>query len=205
MAIRAKHGRLPACYLWGMSKVTPLLERNRAFAASGVWRNTPRLPFLPFAGVYIVTCIDPRVDPAEFLGLKFAEAIVARAVGGRVNDAIIRDLSYIGYLVETKAPEGPYFEVALVHHTNCGTRFLEDPTLRHGFAERSAYAEADLAELPATDPHETVKLDVEKILSAPQISRRITVSGWVYDTDNGELQCVVEPRSTIGSVERVGG
>lgn len=98
-----------------MSNVTPLLERNQSFAAGGT-------------------------DPAEFLGLKFAEAIVARVVGGRVNDAIVRDLSYIGYLVEKKAPEGPYFEAAIVHHTGCGSRLLGDSALRHGFAERSVPA-----------------------------------------------------------------
>jgi hypothetical protein len=30
------------------SNIAPLMERNEAFAASGTWRNTPRLPFLPF-------------------------------------------------------------------------------------------------------------------------------------------------------------
>jgi carbonic anhydrase len=176
-----------------MSNVTPLMERNKAFAASGVWRNTPRLPFLPFAGLYIITCIDPRVDPAEFLGLKFAEAIVDRTVGGRVTDAVIQDLSYIGYLVETKAPEGPFFEAVVIHHTGCGSRLLEDPELRHGFAERFGYKEEMLARLPATVPAETVRADVRKILTTPHISSRITVSGMVYDTATGLLETVVEP------------
>lgn len=177
-----------------MSNVTPLLERNEAFAATGTWRNTPRLPFLPFKGLYIITCVDPRTDPADFLGLQFADAIVARTVGGRVTDAVIQDLSYIAFLVERKAPEGPYFEVAVIHHTDCGSRMLEDADLRHDFAERSGYSEEMLAQLPATDPRETVKNDVEKVLASPQISSRITVSGYVYDTGSGRLQSVVEPR-----------
>jgi carbonic anhydrase len=176
-----------------ISNITPLLERNAAFAASGAWRNTPRLPFLPFAGLYIITCVDPRTDPANFLGLRFAEAIVARTVGGRVTDAVLQDLSYIGYLVETKAPDGPYFEVAVIHHTGCGSRLLEDPELRHGFAARSGYDETMLAQLPATAPAETVRADVETILQAPQISSRITVSGLVYDTATGLLEVVCEP------------
>jgi carbonic anhydrase len=175
------------------SNITPLLERNRGFAASGAWRHTPRLPFLPFAGLYVITCVDPRVDPADFLGLRFAEAIVARTLGGRVTDAVIRDLSYIGYLVEAKAPEGPYFEAVVIHHTDCGTRLLEDPVLRRGFAKRSGYDEELLAHLPATVPAETVRADVERILAAPQISSRITVSGMVYDTATGLLEMVAEP------------
>jgi len=139
-----------------MSNITALLERNKAFASSGAWRNTPRLPFLPFRGLYIITCIDPRTDPADFLGLEFGDAIVARTVGGRVTDAVIRDLSYIGYLVEAKAPQGPYFEAAVIHHTDCGSRLLEDPELRRGFAQRSGYDEQQLAALPATGLLETV-------------------------------------------------
>jgi carbonic anhydrase len=177
-----------------VSNISPLLGRNKTFAAGGTWRNTPRLPFLPFKGLYIVTCVDPRTDPADFLGLEFSDAIVARVVGGRVTDTVIRDISYIGYLVETKAPEGPYFEVAVIHHTGCGSRLLEDPELRHSFAERSGYSEEMLSQLPATDPSETVKMDVEKILAAPQISPRITVSGFVYDTSSGLLHGVVVPR-----------
>ena len=176
-----------------MSNIAPLIERNLAFAASGTWQNTPRLPFLPFKGLYIITCIDPRTDPGDFLGLQFAEAIVDRTVGGRVTDAVIQDLSYIGYLVETKAPEGPYFEAVVIHHTDCGSRLLEDPNLRHGFAERFGYDEHMLARLPATVPAETVRADVNKILAAPQISPRITVSGLVYDTATGLLETVVEP------------
>ena len=176
-----------------MPNIESMLGRNRAFAESGAWRNTPRLPFLPFKGLYVITCIDPRADPADFLGLEFGEAIVARAVGGRVTDAVLRDLSYIGYLVERKAPEGPYFEAAVIHHTDCGSRLLEDPDLRHGFAERSGYDEAGLAQLPATVPAETVEADVEKILSAPQISPRITVSGHVYHTETGLLETVTKP------------
>jgi carbonic anhydrase len=176
-----------------MSNIAPLLERNRSFAKSGVWRNAPSLPFLPFTGLYIITCIDPRTDPAEFLGLDFADAIVARTVGGRVTDAVIQDLSYIGYLVETKAPEGPYFEAAVIHHTDCGSRLLEDPELRHGFAQRSGYDEQMLASLPATVSADTVRADVAKLMAAPQISTRITVSGHVYDTATGLLATVAEP------------
>jgi carbonic anhydrase len=175
------------------SHITALVERNRAFAATEEWTHTPRLPFLPHQGLYIITCIDPRTDPAEFLGLRFAEAIVARTVGGRVTPAVIQDLSYIGYLVETKAPEGPYFEAAIIHHTQCGSTLLADETLRHGFAERAGYDEAALAELPVLDPAATVRTDVNRVLSDPRISPRITVSGHVYDVETGLITTIVQP------------
>jgi len=178
-----------------MSNIDSLLPRNAAFAASGVWRNTPRLPFLPHKGLYVITCIDPRVDPAEFLGLEFAEAIVARTVGGRVTPAVIQDVAYIGYLVETKAPDGPYFEAAIIHHTDCGSGLLADEELRHGFSERAGYDERTLADLPVLDPSATVRADVERLLSDPRISPRITVSGHVYDVSNGLVTTIVEPVS----------
>jgi hypothetical protein len=122
-----------------MSTIAPLLERNRRYAEKGSWRDTPRLPFLPHQGLYVITCIDPRTDPAMFLGLRFADAIVARTVGGRVTQAVVQDVAYIGYLVEQKAPDGPYFEAAIIHHTDCGSGLLADDELRHGFAARGGY------------------------------------------------------------------
>jgi carbonic anhydrase len=177
------------------SHLTPLLERNREFAATDARVNTPRLPFLPHQRLYVITCIDPRTDPAEFLGLRFAEAIVARTVGGRITSAVIQDLSYIGYLVESKSPDGPYFEAAIIHHTDCGSGLLADDELRHEFAERTGYDQHELAELPVLDPAKTVRVDVERVVSDPRISPRITVSGHVYDVHTGLITTIVEPIS----------
>ncbi|MGZ4201384.1 MAG: carbonic anhydrase [Thermoleophilaceae bacterium] len=187
------------------SHITQLLERNRAFAATDTRTHTPRLPFLPHQGLYVVTCIDPRTDPAEFLGLRFAEAIVARTVGGRVTPAVIQDLSYIGYLVETKAPEGPCFEAAIIHHTDCGSGLLADEELRHGFAERTGYDEDTLADLPVLDPAATVRTDVERVLSDPRISPHITVSGHIYDVHTGLITTIVEPVSPTRSAAGLAG
>jgi carbonic anhydrase len=186
-----------------MSSLLPLLDRNREFADGGTWRDTPRLPFLPHLGVYVITCIDPRTDPAQFLGLGFADAIVARTVGGRVTDAVIQDLAYIGYLVETKAPDGPYFEAAVIHHTDCGSGLLADDELRRRFAQRTGYDERTLAELPVLDPMQTVREDVQRLLHAPQVSSRITVAGYVYDVDTGRVETVVDPgRPRLHSIAR---
>ena len=182
-----------------MTKMTALADRNRHYADGGSWRRTPRLPFLPHQGLYVVTCIDPRVDPALFLELEFAEAIVARTVGGRVTPAVIQDLAYIGYLVEAKAPEGPYFEAAIIHHTDCGSGLLADEELRHGFAQRTGYDEQALADLPVLDPAATVRADVERLLSDPRISPHITVSGHVYDVHTGLVTTIAEPASPAAS------
>jgi carbonic anhydrase len=182
-----------------MSKIDSLLPRNAAFAASDVRHNTPRLPFLPRKGLYVVTCMDSRTDPADFLGLEFGEAIVARTVGGRVTPAVIQAVAFVGYLVETKAPDGPYFEAAIIHHTDCGSAFFADEEFRRGFSQRTGYDEQTLAELPVLDPAATVRADVERLLSDPRISPRITVSGHVYDVDTGLLTTIAEPASPTPS------
>ena len=63
-----------------MSNIAPLLDRNRAFAADpGARQDMPRLPFIPNLNLYIVTCIDCRVDPAQVLGVRLGEALVQRS------------------------------------------------------------------------------------------------------------------------------
>ena len=181
-----------------MTNIAPLLERNRAFAATDTRHRAPALPFLPHRGLLVLTCIDCRVDPADILGIRFGEALVERNIGGRVTPAVIRDIAYASYLVESKAPDGPYFEVAIVHHTDCGSALLADDELRHGFAQRGSYDEAELAAIPVLDPDATVRADVERLLGAPEISGSITVSGHVYDTVTGLVRTVVDVASPGG-------
>lgn len=178
-----------------MSNLAAFLERNRAFAATDVRSAPLRAPYLPSGNLYIVTCLDPRTDPGLFLGIGYGEAIVARTAGARVTPGVALGVSYMSYLIESQAPEGPYFEVAVIHHTDCGTRLLEEPGLRHRFAERTGVDEKVLADLPVSDPYETVRIDVERLLTTKGLSPRITVSGHVYDVETGLVTTVVEARS----------
>src|SRR5262249_19440951 len=65
--------------------------------------------------------------------------------------------------------------------------------------ERTGYDEDALAELPVLDPAATVRADVERVLSDPRISPRITVSGHVYDLDAGLITTIVRPTSPMAS------
>jgi carbonic anhydrase len=179
-----------------LSNIAPLLDRNRAFAADpGARQGMPRLPFIPNLNLYIVTCIDPRVDPAQVLGLRLGDAVVQRNIGGRITPAIIRDIAYIGYLVDAKAPEGPYFEVAIIHHTDCGSTLLADDDLRHGFAERIGTDERTLADTPVLDPARTVQTDVSRVLWAEGIPPSVHVSGHVYDVSSGLVTTIVDAKA----------
>ncbi len=179
-----------------MSNIAPLLERNQAFARDpDTRRNMPRLPFIPNLNLYVITCIDCRVDPAEILGIKLGEALVERNIGGRITPAVLRDIAYASYLVETKAPEGPYFEVAIIHHTDCGSTLLADDKLRHGFAMRIGVDERTLADTPVLDPMRSVRTDVERVLWADEIPANVLVSGHVYDVATGLVTTVVDAKA----------
>jgi len=122
-----------------MSNFDALLRSNPNFARTGARDRAPAIPFIPNKQVYIRTCIDPRVEPAQVFGLQIGDAIVARTVGGQVTPAVIQDLAVL-------------------------------------------------------DPAATIPGDVEKIISAPQVSSEIKVSGFSYD---------VAPAAALGVYPKV--
>jgi carbonic anhydrase len=170
-----------------IANVGPALERNRAFAAKGGQRGAVVLPRLR---LFVITCLDPRVDPAHFLGLSLGDAIVVRNAGGRVTPEVINDLEFIGQITENVRPDGPPFEVAVIHHTQCGSGALADGTFRRRYADRIGAPEALLRERAVLDPTATVTRDVERLRSGLAISERVAVSGHVYDVVTGLVETV---------------
>jgi carbonic anhydrase len=164
------------------------LERNQAFAAAGGQEGAVVFPNLR---LLVITCLDPRVDPAHFLGLGLGDAMVVRNVGGRVTPEVINDVAFIGQLAENALPDGPLFEAAVIHHTQCGTGALADDTFRHRYAERIGAEESTLREHAVLDPAATVTRDVERLRSAPAISPHVRVSGHVYDVVTGLVETVI--------------
>jgi len=158
-----------------MTRMTPLLQRNEKFART----YTPVALGLPTAQLLVVTCLDHRVDPAIVLGLQLGEAPVIRNAGGRVTQAVIDDLAYLAFLTEqlpgARDADGMLFEVAVVHHTQCGTGFLANPGFRHQAAEATGLSEAALEASAVADPHVTVRADVERLLSSPLLSPKLSV------------------------------
>jgi carbonic anhydrase len=163
------------------------LERNRAFAAAGGHEGAVVFPNLR---LFVITCLDPRVDPAHFLGLDVSDAIVVRNVGVRVTREVINDVAFISQLAENVLPDGPLFEVAVIHHTQCGAGALADDGFRRSYAERIGVDESTVREHAVRDPVATVVTDVERLRSADSISSRIKVSGHVYDVTTGLVRTI---------------
>ena len=146
---------------------------------------------LPKLSLFVITCLDPRVDPAHVLGLGLGDAIVVRNVGGRVTREVINDVAFVGQLAETMLTDGPLFEVAVIHHTQCGAGALADDAFRRRYAERIGFDESILREHAVLDPIATVTHDVELLRSADVVSPRIAVSGHVYDVVGGLVQTIL--------------
>src|SRR6201987_5387841 len=104
-----------------MTRMNPLLERNEQFARA----YTPAALAPPAAQLLVVTCLDHRVDPAIVLGLQLGDAPVIRNAGGRVTPAVIDDIAFLAFLAEEvfagQLAGDSLFEVAIIHHTQCGT------------------------------------------------------------------------------------
>ncbi len=175
--------------------MTPLLERNEQFART----YTPAALGIPARQLLVVTCLDHRVDPAIVLGLQLGDAPVIRNAGGRITQAVIDDIAFLGFLAEELfggrdgAPD-TLFEVAVVHHTQCGTGFLADPGFRRRAAEATGLPEATLEASAVADPHTTVTADVERLLSSPSLPPKVSVSGHVYDVATGRVTTTHDAR-----------
>ena len=177
-----------------MTKMTPLLERNEQFASG----YTPAGLGQPATQLIIVTCLDHRIDPALALGLQLGDAPVIRNAGGRVTQAVIDDIAFLavltGQLSGGQGAADALFEVAVIHHTQCGTGFLADPGFRRQAAAATGRPEAELEAVAVTDPHATVTADVERLLASPLLSPKVSVSGHVYDIATGRVTTAVDAR-----------
>jgi carbonic anhydrase len=174
--------------------MTPLLERNQRFART----YNPLTLGIPSRQLVIVTCLDHRVDPAIVLGVELGEAPVIRNAGGRVTQAVIDDIAFLGLLAEelfdNQSTPRALFEVAVIHHTQCGTGFLADSDFRRHAAEATGLPEDALEASAVVDPHATIDADVERLLTSGSLSTKVSVSGHVYDIATGIVTTTHEAR-----------
>ena len=171
-----------------MARFEELLRRNRAFAAKV---DTAELQVMPGELVLVLTCVDPRVEPAGVLGVGRGDGVVLRNVGGRVDDAVTADIAFLVAIGQAMGARGPALEVAVVHHTQCGSGFLADEGLRRGFPHRTGLAEGPLATRAVTDPVVSVRADVARLLADPVLPDGVVVSGHVLRLETGLVETVL--------------
>ncbi len=173
-----------------------VLQANEAYAASFGAKGELALP--PARGFAILTCMDARLDPAQYAGLAEGDAHVIRNAGGRASDDAIRSLVISYKLLGTK-------EWFVIHHTNCGMEFFTDEVMRgllansletaalgpDGFTDVGTgpgSAEGNYVDwLTIADSAGSVVDDVTRIRHHPLVPARIPIHGFVYDVTTGRL------------------
>lgn len=173
-----------------MNVIDDLVSRNAAFAADGF---KPDLKIMPSMKTVVIGCVDPRVDPADVLGLKHGEAAVIRNVGGRINPATLQNMAIVRSVAKAQGKEmGPGWNLIVLHHTDCGIT----PCLHHVpelLAKNLGVTTAELENLAIADPYAAVAIDVAALKANPQLPGGFIVTGMVYDVVTGLVETVVPP------------
>jgi carbonic anhydrase len=146
----------------------------------------------------LLSCSDPRLDPAKYAGPVEGDAHVIRNAGGRASDDAIRSLVISYKLLGTR-------EFFVIHHTDCGMAFFSNDVM-HGLLASSletaeltpngfrdvgrgpgSSASEDIEWLTIRDQKQAVIDDVERIRTHPLIPKSISIYGFVYDVHSGKL------------------
>ncbi len=173
-----------------MDTIDTLSERNTHFAAH---QFTGGLAMMPKLKTMIIGCADPRVDPADVLGLELGDAAVIRNIGGRITPATLRTMAMLRLVAAAVpgGPPGPGWNLILLHHTDCGINHLTGyPDL---LAEHFGVDKAELDSKHVTDPWASVATDVAMLKANPFLPAEFIVSGLVYDVETGLIEQVVGP------------
>src|SRR6202008_3606046 len=99
-----------------------VLTANASYASGFGAKKDLALP--PARRFAILTCMDARLDPAAYAGLKEGDAHVIRNAGGRASDDAIRSLVISYKLLGTR-------EWFVIHHTDCGMMLFTDDIMRN--------------------------------------------------------------------------
>src|ERR1700686_5937239 len=104
-----------------------VLSANAKYATTFGPKADLALP--PARHFAILTCMDARLDPAKYAGLREGDAHVIRNAGGRASQDAIRSLVISYKLLGTR-------EWFVIHHTNCGMGLFTDEVIG-GLLEQS--------------------------------------------------------------------
>jgi carbonic anhydrase len=186
--------------------LTEVLSANATYAASFGPKADLALP--PARRFAILTCMDARLDPAKFAGLREGDAHVIRNAGGRASNDAIRSLVISYKLLGTR-------EWFVIHHTNCGMEFFTDGVMRDLLAksletaELSAQGFRDVGAGPGSsegqfidwltiaNATQAVVDDVTRIRQHPLVPKSIPIYGYIYDVKSGKL-VEIEPATRAG-------
>jgi carbonic anhydrase len=178
-----------------------VLLANSSYSAA--FGDKGKLALPPARRFAILTCMDARLDPAKFAGLREGDAHVIRNAGGRASQDAIRSLVISYKLLGTQ-------EWFVIHHTDCGMELFNGEIIG-GLLEQSLETAkvtpngwVDVGQGPGSaagrqidwlefkDARAAVVDDVRAIRSHPLVPQRIPIYGYVYNVTTGRLEEVPE-------------
>ncbi len=178
-----------------------VLAANAAYAES--FGNKAQLPMPPGRQFAILTCMDARLDPAQYAGLAEGDAHVIRNAGGRASDDTIRSLVISYKLLGTR-------EWFVIHHTDCGMQTFSNEIMRSLLASSLQTASVDASGwhdsgdgpgstegnyidwLTISDNAKSVIEDVQRIRNHSLVPSHIPIYGYIYNVKTGRLEEVPE-------------
>ena len=173
-----------------------VLSANKTYSSN--FGDKSKLTIPPARQFAILTCMDARLDPAQYAGLAEGDAHVIRNAGGRASDDAIRSLVISHKLLGTK-------EWFVIHHTDCGMALFTDEIIRDLLSKSLKTATVDengwrnveeeggsdeakfIPFLTFTNLEDSVIQDVKRIKAHPLVPKEIPVYGFVYDVKSGQL------------------
>lgn len=173
-----------------------ILAANEHYAQA--FGERANLPQAPARRIAILTCMDARLDPANFAGLQEGDAHVIRNAGGRASEDAIRSLVVSHKLLGTG-------EWLVIHHTDCGMRRITNELMGDLLAETletarigengwvntgitpGSDAGRQIDWLPIRDETGSIVDDVKRIRNHPLVPPYIVIYGYQYDVKTGRL------------------
>jgi carbonic anhydrase len=164
-----------------MSTFDELLTANQAYAAAFDRGN---LPMPPRRQVAVLTCMDARLHPEQFLGLALGDAHVIRNAGGRASEDALRSLVISERLLGTR-------EIVVIHHTDCGMQTFTNAQLAAQIQQELGVAIGARDFLPFADLEQSVRDDVKILRDSLLIPNDIPITGAIYDVRTGQLREII--------------
>ena len=172
-----------------------------------MWARRRREGIPTNENLLVITCIDERIPVEETLGIELGDAQIFRNAGGKVTDDVIRSAALTTNFFDTD-------EIILINHTDCGMMSAPDEAVREGFeAEAGDLDQIDLdpsllaLNIDDADIMDWVKMtddideacatQVEHLRQSELIPDSVTITGYVYEVESGELR---RPGDRVGEI-----
>ena len=174
--------------------LTKILEASKNYSKEFGKKSELSAP--PLRKIAILTCMDARLHPSVFAGLKEGDAHVIRNAGGRASLDAIRSLVISNKMLGTN-------EWYVIHHTECGLGSFTNETMVDNYSkedensslkdnQEALKAAKELDWLTFKDAAESVTDDVKTIRNHPLVPTDVVIYGLLYNVKTGRLEEIEE-------------